>query len=65
MITPPHFIPETTLVLIEKINFLEYNEIDNVIDINKFGSGYEKTKANSGGFFGYPDSEILEKHYLN
>jgi hypothetical protein len=28
---------------------------------NKFGSGYEKTKANSGGFFGYPDSEILEK----
>jgi phosphoglycerol transferase MdoB-like AlkP superfamily enzyme len=45
-----------------KINFLEYNEIDNVIDINKFGSGYEKTKANSGGFsWGYPDSEIFRK----
>ncbi|MDG2431525.1 LTA synthase family protein, partial [Flavobacterium sp.] len=45
-----------------KINFLEYNGIDNVIDINKFGSGYEKTKANSGGFsWGYPDSEIFRK----
>jgi phosphoglycerol transferase MdoB-like AlkP superfamily enzyme/TolA-binding protein len=45
-----------------KINFLEYNGIDNVIDINKFGTGYEKTKANSGGFsWGYPDSEIFRK----
>ncbi|WP_366182460.1 sulfatase-like hydrolase/transferase [Flavobacterium ovatum] len=45
-----------------KINFLEYNGIDNVIDINKFGPGYEKTKANSGGFtWGYPDEEIFKK----
>jgi phosphoglycerol transferase MdoB-like AlkP superfamily enzyme len=45
-----------------KINFLEYNGIDNVIDINKFGSGYVKTKKNSGGFsWGYPDAEIFKK----
>jgi phosphoglycerol transferase MdoB-like AlkP superfamily enzyme len=45
-----------------KINFLEYNGIENVIDINKFGSGYVKTKANSGGFsWGYPDAEIFKK----
>ena len=45
-----------------KINFLEYNGIDNVIDINKFGPGYEKTKENSGGFtWGYPDGEIFKK----
>jgi lipoteichoic acid synthase len=45
-----------------KINFLEYNGIDNIVDINKFGSGYEKTKPNSGGFtWGYPDREIFRK----
>lgn len=45
-----------------KINFLEYNGIDNVIDINKFGPGYEKTKENAGGFsWGYPDAEIFKK----
>lgn len=45
-----------------KINFLEYNGIDNVIDINKFGPGYVKTKENSGGFsWGYPDAEIFRK----
>lgn len=45
-----------------KINFLEYNGIDNVVDVNKFGSGYEKTKPNSGGFtWGYPDREIFRK----
>lgn len=45
-----------------KINFLEYNGIDSVIDENKFGSNYIKTKENSGGFtWGYPDSEIFKK----
>lgn len=45
-----------------KINFLEYHKIDNVIDINKFGKGYDKTKENSAGFsWGYPDAEIFRK----
>lgn len=45
-----------------RINFLEYNNIDNVIDINKFGASYTKTKANSGGFsWGYPDAAIFKK----
>ncbi|TDE42749.1 sulfatase [Flavobacterium rhamnosiphilum] len=45
-----------------KINFLEYNDIDHVTDINKFGTGYVKTKENSGGFsWGYPDAEIFKK----
>lgn len=45
-----------------KINFFEYNEIDQVIDVNKFGSGYVKTQENEGGFsWGYPDAEIFKK----
>jgi tetratricopeptide (TPR) repeat protein len=45
-----------------KINFLEYNGIDYVLDQNKFGPGYVKTQENSGGFsWGYPDSEIFKK----
>ncbi|MGV8947563.1 MAG: sulfatase-like hydrolase/transferase [Lutibacter sp.] len=45
-----------------KINFLEYNGIDFVIDQDKFGSGYVKTQENSGGFsWGYPDEEIFKK----
>ena len=45
-----------------KSNFLEYNGIDKIIDINKFGPGYVMTKANSGGFsWGYPDAEIYRK----
>lgn len=45
-----------------KSNFLEYNGIDKIIDINKFGPGYVKTKENSGGFsWGYPDTEIYRK----
>lgn len=46
----------------KKINFLEYNDIDNIIDENKYGPEYTKTQANSGGFsWGYPDSEIFKK----
>lgn len=45
-----------------KSNFLEYNGIDKIIDINKFGPGYVKIKENSGGFsWGYPDAEIYRK----
>ena len=46
----------------KKINFFEYNDIDNVIDENKFEQEYIKTAANSGGFsWGYPDAEIFKK----
>jgi len=45
-----------------KINFLEYNGIDNVIDEEKFGGDFVKTSENSGGFsWGYPDAEIFRK----
>lgn len=45
-----------------KINFLEYNGIDKLIDENNYGSGYEKTIGNDAGFsWGYPDSEIFKK----
>lgn len=45
-----------------KINFLEYNGIDNLIDESSYGSAFEKTKANEGGFtWGYPDSAIFKK----
>ncbi|PHQ56352.1 MAG: sulfatase [Lutibacter sp.] len=46
----------------KKINFLEYNGIDHIIDENKFGTEYIKTESNSGGFsWGYPDAEIFKK----
>ncbi|WP_242203841.1 LTA synthase family protein [Aestuariivivens insulae] len=46
----------------KKINFFEYNDIDHVIDENKYGPEYIKTEANSGGFsWGYPDAEIFKK----
>jgi tetratricopeptide (TPR) repeat protein len=45
-----------------KINFLEYNGIDNLIDDNKYGPGYTKSTGNDGGFsWGYPDGEIFKK----
>jgi len=45
-----------------KINFLEFNGIDEVIDEDKFGEGYTKTAENEGGFsWGYPDEEIFKK----
>jgi phosphoglycerol transferase MdoB-like AlkP superfamily enzyme/tetratricopeptide (TPR) repeat protein len=45
-----------------KINFLEYSGIDHVIDESKYGSEYNRTENNSGGFsWGYPDSEIFRK----
>lgn len=45
-----------------KVNFLEYNGVHNLIDENKYGSDFVKTKSNDGGFsWGYPDSEIFRK----
>lgn len=45
-----------------KVNFLEYNNVDILIDENKYGSGFEKTRSNAGGFtWGYPDGEIFRK----
>ncbi|MFZ2429523.1 MAG: sulfatase-like hydrolase/transferase, partial [Lutibacter sp.] len=45
-----------------KINFLEYNEIDHIIDENRYGPEYVKTQSNAGGFsWGYPDGEIFKK----
>ncbi|MFE3848811.1 sulfatase-like hydrolase/transferase [Flavobacterium sp. LB3P45] len=45
-----------------KRSFLEYNGIDNLIDINNFGPEYVVTKKNAAGFsWGYPDSEIFRK----
>lgn len=45
-----------------KINFLEYNEIDHIVDENMYGPEYVKTAGNSGGFsWGYPDREMFKK----
>lgn len=42
--------------------FLEYNGIDNIIDVDKFGPEYTSTHKNAAGFsWGYPDSEIYRK----
>jgi len=46
----------------KKINFLEHNGIDYVVDENNFGKEYEKAKENSEGYsWGYPDAEIYRK----
>lgn len=48
-----------------KINFLEKNGIDNIIDKNNYGSEYTQIKANSRGFsWGYPDAEIFKKKLI-
>jgi phosphoglycerol transferase MdoB-like AlkP superfamily enzyme len=44
------------------VNFLEYNEIDHIIDENNFGSEYVKTKGDAKDFsWGYPDDQIFNK----
>jgi hypothetical protein len=43
----PHPISADESSFDRKINFLEYNKIDNVVDINNFWKGYVKTKENS------------------
>lgn len=45
-----------------KINFLDQNGIDNLIDKNNYGQEYIQTKTNAEGFsWGYPDAEIFRK----
>jgi lipoteichoic acid synthase len=42
--------------------FLEYNGIDNIIDVDKFGSEYAMTRKDSAGFsWGYSDTAIYRK----
>jgi lipoteichoic acid synthase len=44
------------------INFLEYNEVEKIIDENKFENSYKKINDNSDGFsWGYPDGELFKK----
>jgi len=44
------------------INFLEYNEVDDIVDESKFEDSYKKVNGSSGGFsWGYPDGELFEK----
>lgn len=44
------------------INFLEYNEVENIVDESKFEDYYRKVEGNSGGFsWGYPDGELFKK----
>lgn len=46
----------------KKINYLEYNGVDNVIDEKKYDSSYPKSVNESNGFsWGYSDNEIFEK----
>ena len=46
----------------KKINFLEYNEVDYILDLNKYGPGYMKSPPTSSGFsWGYPDAELYRK----
>ncbi|OIQ30114.1 MAG: sulfatase [Bacteroidetes bacterium MedPE-SWsnd-G2] len=43
-----------------KVNFLEFNQVDNIIDENLYDDSFTKTESNDGGFtWGYPDSEIF------
>jgi hypothetical protein len=46
----------------KKINFLEYNGVENVIDENTYDASYPKTVNSSNGFsWGYSDNEIFTK----
>ena len=46
----------------KKINFLELNGVDNIIDENKYDDSYPKSVNESNGFsWGYSDYEIFKK----
>ncbi|WP_334057250.1 sulfatase-like hydrolase/transferase [Polaribacter sp. P097] len=46
----------------KKINFLDYNGLDNVIDENKYDSSYPKSTNGDTGFsWGYSDYEIFKR----
>ena len=43
-------------------NFLEYNEIDNIIDMSTYGPEFQLQKGNNQEFsWGYPDAYIMKK----
>jgi lipoteichoic acid synthase len=45
-----------------KINYINYEGIDNITDQNNYGPEYKKTTGNDEGFsWGYPDAEIFKK----
>ncbi|TDQ23988.1 LTA synthase family protein [Tenacibaculum caenipelagi] len=41
--------------------FLEYNDVDFIVDENKFGPSYVKTGSVDGFSWGYPDAEMFKK----
>ncbi|MFT7900655.1 sulfatase-like hydrolase/transferase [Tenacibaculum ascidiaceicola] len=43
------------------VNFLEYNNVDFIVDENKYGSSYVKTGGVDGFSWGYPDEEMFKK----
>tara|TARA_R110002126_G_scaffold291780_1_gene457926 strand:- start:24271 stop:26250 length:1980 start_codon:yes stop_codon:yes gene_type:complete len=46
----------------KKINYLEYNQLNNIVDENKYDNSYPKVTNGSTGFsWGYSDNEILKK----
>ncbi len=46
----------------KKINFLEHNGVDNIVDENKYDDSYPKSVNGSNGFsWGYSDYEIFKK----
>ncbi|WP_428742064.1 sulfatase-like hydrolase/transferase [Tenacibaculum sp.] len=42
-------------------NFLEYNDVDFIVDDNKFGPSYIKAGSVDGFSWGYPDAEMFKK----
>ncbi len=46
----------------KKLNYLNNEGMENIVDMHNYGKGYVKTKSNDGGFsWGYPDTEIYKK----
>ncbi|MGG6231642.1 sulfatase-like hydrolase/transferase [Tenacibaculum sp. SDUM215027] len=43
------------------VNFLEYNNVDFIVDENKYGPSYVKTGGVDGFSWGYPDAEMFKK----
>lgn len=43
------------------VNFLEYNNVDFIVDENKYGPSYVKTGGIDGFSWGYPDEEMFKK----
>lgn len=43
------------------VHFLEYNNVDFIVDENKYGPSYVKTGGVDGFSWGYPDAEMFKK----